>query len=154
MAKSRNAYFVVLFHYFWSTVNPLFCRISCSQRLLQCLGGPILHHDAPIRPESLKNPFRYRLFGAAWVHTLGATSLHHITFLWPLPSTNCSKFRVFAHPGVAGGRTLVFTDILIANAKCESGDILAPATAHTPKNTILDQNVPKSLKILKKPLIV
>ena len=82
-------------------------------------------------------------------HTLGATSLHQIPFLWHLPPTNYSKFRVLALPG---RRTLVFTDILIANAKCESGDILAPATAHTPKNTILDQNVPKSLKILKKPL--
>ena len=85
-------------------------------------------------------------------HTLGATSLHQIAFLSHLPPTNYSKFRVLALPGVAERRTLVFTDLLIANAKCESDDILAPATAHTPKNAILDQNVPKSLKILKKPL--
>ena len=38
MAKRRNASFVVLLHHFWGAANPLFCRISCSQRLLQCLG--------------------------------------------------------------------------------------------------------------------
>ena len=154
MAKPKNASFAVLLHHFRGAANPLFCRISCSERLLQCREDPILHHDAQTRQTSLKNPFKYRLFEAVWIQTLGATSLHQITFLWPLPSTNCSKFHVLALPGVAGRRTLVFTDILIANARSESGDILAPATAHTPKNTILDQNAPKSLEILEQPLIV
>ena len=68
-AKSRNASFVVLLHHFWGAANPLFCRISCSQRLLQCPGDPILHHDAQTRQASLKYPFGYRLFEAyAWGH--------------------------------------------------------------------------------------
>ena len=133
MAKRRNASFAELLHHFWGAANPLFYRISCSQRLLQSPGDPILHHDAQTRQTGLKNPFKYRLFEADLVQTLGATSLHQIAFFWHLPPTNYSKFHVLALPGVAGRRTLVFTDILIANAKCESGDILATATAHTPK---------------------
>ena len=125
---SRIAYFVMLLHHFLGAANHLFYHTSCSRHLFRCPETWLCIATHKCDQTGFKTPFWYRLFEAlGWLQTIGGTSMHQITFSWHLSSTGCSKFQVLALSVDAGRHTLDFTDILIANAKCNIySDILVP----------------------------